>query len=214
MTFGIQVFGPSGAYTVLDTSIAMQGTVATTYGTATSVSYDEADILVVRKEVVSGSSFILCSTNTVSGTTITQTFTDEHGTPTDANYAILKVTNSITPSGSYGHVTFASDGTTRVFDSRLFDNIGSFNISSVAPQGAYFNGSTLNAYNTYEYYNGSWLGFSSISPIRQFFGLRFSNNDATHGTSVKFASFKTTQVTGGTTTFPQSPSGVFWGNFV
>lgn len=211
MAYGIKVLGPSGAYTVLNTDIAMEGTVAITYGSGSSIAYDRAHILAVRKTVSSGTTFWLCATHTVSGSTITTSFRNEFGTSTTANYVVLKPTNSITPSGSYGHVTYATNGTTRTFDSRLFGDIGSFNITNVAPGGSYPDGSTLTTYNTYEYFNASWIYWLSATQIYFASGLRFSNGHSVHGTTVKYEGQKTIA---GVTTYPDLESGLFWGNFV
>jgi hypothetical protein len=215
MTYGIQIFGPSGTYVTVDTSIAMEGTVAVSYGSGTSVSYSASDILAIRKTVSSGTYEWVVGTRTVAGSTITMSFKNAlNQTATSVNYVILRVTNNIAPSGTYGQVSYASNGTARVFDSRLFSDIGSFNITNVAPGGSYlgsFNGATLTSYNTYEYFAAGWFWNYSQTGANYYQGLQFANGHSTYGSTVRFRSYL--NIFGGVS-YPDLTSGTFWGQFV
>lgn len=213
MAYGIQVFGPSASYTLLDSSIAMEGTVAVTTGSGTSVSYELGEILAIRKNVTSGNFAWIVGTRSLSGTTYTMSFVDGStvSTAISVDYVILKPTKSITASGSYGHVTYASDGTTRTFDSRLFSSGGGFNITNVAPGGSYQNTNTLATYNDYEYFAAGWFWNYNSTGLQFKMGLNFANNNATWGTTVKYRSL--VNVFGGLS-YPDLESGTFWGEFI
>ena len=215
MSYGLQVLGPSG-YTILDTSLAMEGTVVVAAGTGTQVSYNAKDILALKKTVASGSYVWVAAQRTLSNGIYTMYFGDAiAATSVSVDYVILRVTNDVTPTGTYGHVTYAPDGSTRTFDSRLFANTtGSFNITNVAPGGSYYGaagGVTLDLYSEYEYYACNWFWNYNLTNLVYQQGLQFSNNHSTYGSTVRFRSYLNIF---GAVSYPDLTSGTFWGQFI
>jgi hypothetical protein len=190
MSYGIEIQRPDTGNYILNAGSSFTGTSMDRSGTASSVTINADDILMFKPaELASGTTkwitaiiqrfggeytcnFKLCDENSSSVSTTT------------CDYIVLEAANNVAALGAdYGLIQYGADGTTKVFDSRIFKNTGEMDIDDVAsapePNNQFLYGASD---FSRRYVCANVLYHDTMTNLVIRHGVRFSNAHLTYGT--------------------------------
>ena len=209
MAFGFQVLRSNGNV-VFDSNEGMSGTAVTERGTASAVTVNDTELLLVRPttEPTSGNYIWFGATCTLSGTTYTYNFIDLDSTAAlSMSYMKIQTMNNITVTGANYGITVQEYGQPKSFDSRAFSDPKQFEFDTVSSSPYPHN--TNVGYSERRFYGVGPLLYDTFTFNVLKYGIRIVN---TSGTISAFAYNERTQFT--TVTNPNCFTNIFTGEEV
>tara|TARA_B110000858_G_scaffold181695_1_gene220372 strand:- start:1114 stop:1785 length:672 start_codon:yes stop_codon:yes gene_type:complete len=193
MAYGIEIQRPSTGNYILNGGSSFTGTSMITTGTGSSVTINADDILMFKPTgMTSGTTKWITAIIERNGSEYTCDFklcseTGSSVSTTTCDYIVLEAATNVTSlSGNYGLIQYGEDGTTKIFDSRIYKMTGEMDIDDVAsapePNNQFLYGSS-DFLDRYVCANVLYHDTMTNLVIRH--GVRFSNAHSTHGTAAK-----------------------------
>lgn len=209
MTYGINVFDPDLSLDPrLSTDISQRGLVIDSSGTSDVVEIPPDALIAIQAPSLSSSAFIGVTAvrdNLGSGNfeytfrEIQKSGTNQDslgiglifGTTVTVNYIVLRSSDNVTPTGSYGFQV--KDGSQVQFDSRNFETGKTVTVEYNFVQGTWFDLQQIISYSNANdlYFFANWFGHQESGAYPNGQGLLFSNDSTNYGDAVRIMSYQT-----------------------